>query len=100
MITPVKRPVVYRVYVRHNWGTDKVTVNQNKRSVECAGRTAKLRALANGLTGVVVVDVIPCKWVDGKVVETRKKRVTEARAVATRKGKARVSVRETRRVPG
>jgi len=93
----VKRPVVYRVYVRHNWGTAKLTVNQNKRSVGLARETARLRAVRQGLTDVVVLDCVPCKWVDGKIVETRRKRVTEARAVQKRRAAGRASVRSTRR---
>jgi hypothetical protein len=87
----------YRVYVQHEWGTDRMTVTIKKRSVKLAGEMGYSRAIEAGHKGVNVLDVIPCRYVAGALVETRKMRVQQGQYKAKRRARARVSRRETRR---
>lgn len=99
----VIRPVghIYRVYLEHDWGTEKMLVTIRRRSVKEAGAEALRRAMRQGRTGVKVRDVIPCCYIAGRLVEKgrgrRKLRVQKGKTVGTRLPKARVSVRENRR---
>jgi len=89
---------LYFVYVRHNWGTEKLIVNVKKRSVALARAEAKMRAVRIGWTCPEVIDVIPAKYVAGKLVATRRMRKQTGKTVANRKPRSHRSVRSTRRV--
>lgn len=89
---------VYLAYVRHNYGTSKLIVTVKKRNVALARREAELRALRAGHRTVVVVDVIPMRWVKvSDPVSVRRYRVCEGFMVPTRRAKSRVSKRATPR---
>lgn len=94
----------YKVYVAHPWGTDAliVSVPWIERSVEEAAyrgweRACRLRfwTLSDECW---VKDVVPMKYIKGKLTETRKMRVeSKAKFKNARRPKSRVSRRSTRR---
>lgn len=92
---------IYKVYVEHVWGIDSILVTIKKRSVADARREGELRALRTrrGVDGPVkILDVVPMKYVAGKLTATRRMRVQKGKTVAARRPRTRVSVRATRRV--
>jgi hypothetical protein len=92
---------IYAVYIRHNYGIDRLLVTIKKRSVALAGETGRMRAMRNGHTGVGVADVVPMRYVAGELVETRRKRlrVQKGKTVMSRRAKTHASSRVARRAP-
>jgi hypothetical protein len=82
------------------YGTDKIVLTMKKRDIAAAREEAARRAMRIGKKGVEVVDVIPCRWVDGQLVEYKRRVKTTkgGKLVNQRKARARASVRSTRRV--
>lgn len=88
----------YTVYVRHSWGTDKIVVTTKKRSVKVAEADGLARAMRFRKDGSAeVLDVVPMKWTEHGLVETRKMRVRTGELKARRRAKARASVRQNKR---
>lgn len=94
----MKKLYYYRVYVRHQYGTDKMIVTVKKRSVKAAGEVGRQRAIRlRKDPSAKVLDVIPMKYIEGEWRETRRVRYQEGEFKQVRKAKARTSKRQTRR---
>lgn len=102
-----KRPR-YCVYVQHPWGVDKIHVTLTVRDAKKAGPVARDRVVRFRRVGpadLKILDIIPVRFVNGKLVETRKPRSKRPTSVhkgdfkGARKPKpgARVTRRQTRR---